>query len=498
MTKAAGAELARGACDVAAFVVPAVAFVLCASHEPGSWDTAELQGVPYIMGITHPTGFPLYVLLGYAWTHLFALGTIAFRANVMSGVAVAGACATAYALARELGARRPVALGATLWFAFVQMIWAHAVRAEAQDLALLCEALATLCFVRWMKSGDGRWYAGAFALAGLGMSAHPNAIWLLPAFAIGSAIALRRPGWKLVAGSLALTVLGLSLYLYLPLRSAYVVAHGLDPTMGLVGTDGGIFWNYHDPSTPHGLALDLTGGDYGASHDLLRSLDPVRAQTVLWTLIVDIGTQFGAYALVVAAAGLVALWRRDWRTSLFVLLACAASLTFAVTYTNESDLGRYRMLGLLLAVPTLAAAVPAAARGPRAALARIALALFLFGGAAFAVYGNRSFFHRAPDEGGRWVIDAVKPYVPPGSIVVADWLDATSLAYGAYDDGSLAGRIVVSGSPQLQAPYYPVWARSRPVYLLVDPHRVDDLPRAKLVETLDAYHALWRALPQPR
>ena len=60
-------RVARVLCGLAAFAVPAVAYVASVSHEPGSWDTAELQGVPYILGISHPTGFPFYVLLGFAW-----------------------------------------------------------------------------------------------------------------------------------------------------------------------------------------------------------------------------------------------------------------------------------------------------------------------------------------------------------------------------------------------------------------------------------------------
>ena len=230
---AALGEVARGACDLAAFLVPASVYVASVSHEPGSWDTAELQGVPYILGITHPTGFPLYVLVGFVWSHLIALDSIAFRMNVMSALAIAGACAAAYAIARELGARRAIALPATLWFAFTQDVWSHAIRAEAQDLAVFCEAVAIYAFVRWLKGGGDRWYAGAFALAGLGMAAHPNAFWVLPGFALGSVVAVRRPSLRLVAGSLALVALGLSLYLYLPLRSAYIVAHGLDPTLGL-------------------------------------------------------------------------------------------------------------------------------------------------------------------------------------------------------------------------------------------------------------------------
>ena len=73
---------------LAAFVIPAVVYLVSASPDPASWDTAELQGVPYILGISHPTGFPFYVLVGYVWSHLLVFGSVAWRMNAMSGVAM--------------------------------------------------------------------------------------------------------------------------------------------------------------------------------------------------------------------------------------------------------------------------------------------------------------------------------------------------------------------------------------------------------------------------
>ena len=54
--------------------MPAAIYIASVSHEPASWDTAEFQGVPYILGISHPTGFPLFALLGFVWSHLVAVG----------------------------------------------------------------------------------------------------------------------------------------------------------------------------------------------------------------------------------------------------------------------------------------------------------------------------------------------------------------------------------------------------------------------------------------
>jgi hypothetical protein len=486
-----GARIASALCDVAAFAVPATIFIASASSEPASWDTAEFQGVPYILGIAHPTGFPLFVLLGFVWSHLVAIGSVAFRMNAFSAVTVAAAALAAYMVAVELGASRVVALLAELWYAVTQDVWTHADRAEAQDLAVACEAFAIYAFVRWLRTGTPGWFIGAFALWGLGMAAHPNALWLLPGFLAGTIVARRKPKLRVVAAALLLTALALGLYLYLPLRSAYIVAHGLDPTLSF-SSDGGIFWNYHNPSTRGGLMLDLTGSDWNAPRYLLASLNPVHAQDALWAFIEGIGKQFGAFVLVLTIIGVVQAWKRDWRSTLFVCIACTAALLFSVTFSLEGDVARYRLLGLWLAVPLLGLVVPRDAQSCSATLARSALALFLAINVVLAVSSSTRMFEHSAGEGGRWVINAVRPYVPPGAILMVGWLDATSLAYGAYVDGSLRDRIIVSGWDDARMGRYQQWAKTRPVFVLADPHDDPQIPGTRKVADLDAYHTLFQ------
>lgn len=478
---------------LAAFAVPAVVFIASASPEPASWDTAELQGVPYILGISHPTGFPFYVLVGYIWSHVIPLGSVAWRMNAMSGVTMGIAAVAAYGIALEFGASTPVALLATLWFAFSQNVWVHAIRAEAQDLAVACSALAIYAFARWMRGAGDAWFAAAFALCGLGMAAHPNALWILPAFVVGAAIAKRRPSLRLAAASAAVLAAGLMLYLYLPLRSEYVVAHRLDPTVALPGAGGGIFWNYNDPRTAHGLALELTGSESETPSYFLASFNPVHLEAALWAFVADVRQQYGAAALLLVFGGVVAAWRRDWRTTLVLCVACTAALLFSVVYPNESDIGRYRLLASWLVVPLLGALTPQSRRGLDLVVHGV-LIVYLAAGASLAFAHQRGFLEHRPGEGGRWVIRAVRPYVEPGSVIVTDWLDATSLAYGAYVDNSLPGRIIVSDD-RLDVPLYQRWARDRSVFVLVNPHNVDSLPGTRDYATLDAYHELYAVTP---
>src|SRR5690349_15544120 len=61
---------------------------LAPSVMPG--DYAEFQFCAAILGIPHPTGYPLYVLLGKLFT-LLPVGDVAYRVNLSSAVYMAGA-----------------------------------------------------------------------------------------------------------------------------------------------------------------------------------------------------------------------------------------------------------------------------------------------------------------------------------------------------------------------------------------------------------------------
>ena len=278
----------------------------------------------------------------------------------------------------------------------------------------------------------------AFALYGLALAAHPNAIWILPGFVLATIFAKHRPTWRLMLGSAALVVAGLSFYLYVPLRSAYIHMHGLDPTaalpgIALAGSGASIFWNYNAPYTWSGLWRELTGSESSTPHVFLASFNPSHWQDALWAFLKGTNEQYGAFALALAIVGLGLAWKRDWRTALVLFVTCTAALLFAVTYVAEGDTDRYRMLSLWMIAPLMAVAAP---RGDDIAngFGRFLLCIFLQ--PAFGV-------HLQPDtvstitrraKAGRWIIDRVTPVVPPGSVIIADWVDATSLAYGAYAD----------------------------------------------------------------
>ena len=118
------------------------------------WDTGEAQTVPYTLSIFHPTGFPFYTLVGWAWSHI-PVGSVAWRMNLLSGVCVALAAGLVVLTIGQLAAERhrwTVAAGAGiggLAFAFASEPWRNAIRADVHALHILLAALLIWLLISW-------------------------------------------------------------------------------------------------------------------------------------------------------------------------------------------------------------------------------------------------------------------------------------------------------------------------------------------------------------
>ena len=64
-------------------------------------DSLEFQLVLPTFGIAHPTGYPLYTLLGGLWNLLLPVGNWAWRANLFSALAGGAAVALVYVAVRR-------------------------------------------------------------------------------------------------------------------------------------------------------------------------------------------------------------------------------------------------------------------------------------------------------------------------------------------------------------------------------------------------------------
>ena len=102
-----------------------------------SFDTAEMQTVPAVLGIAHPTGYPLWTLVGFVWTKLMFFATPALAMNVLSATFFASSASVLGLISLRLGVRPALAVAGGLIFAFAGETWARATAAEAVRLPRL-------------------------------------------------------------------------------------------------------------------------------------------------------------------------------------------------------------------------------------------------------------------------------------------------------------------------------------------------------------------------
>jgi hypothetical protein len=165
----------------AAIVMVVYAFTLAPdlTWANASTDGGELITAAVTLGIPHPPGYPVYVILGKIFSFL-PIGTVAYRFNLFSAVCAAIAIGLLVSTILRLTqpSVRPVTAGAVaLLLAFTPLVWGQAVVAEVYALNLLVVSAFLL-----IVSRRGAGLAGGFLL-GLAIITHlTSVILLLPAF----------------------------------------------------------------------------------------------------------------------------------------------------------------------------------------------------------------------------------------------------------------------------------------------------------------------------
>src|SRR5258706_3375925 len=112
-------------------------------------DSGELVTAVYTLGIPHPSGYPLYVMLGKLWTLLVPLGSIAYRMSLFSAACGAAACGVLTLVAFETGAGAAASVLGGFLLAFAPRFWAQANVPRVYTLNPLLVAVPTLLSVRW-------------------------------------------------------------------------------------------------------------------------------------------------------------------------------------------------------------------------------------------------------------------------------------------------------------------------------------------------------------
>ena len=184
-------------------------------------DSGELVAAVHILGIPHPSGYPLYVLLGKLWTLLVPFGSIALRMSLFSAATAAAAVTGLFLVARQLRISRFAALVGAALLGVTPSFWSQANIQRVYSLNALMMVAAIYLAVRWFQERRDRVLVAAVFVATLGACNHTY----MGVFAIGLALwanLVDRQLWtrpRTWLACIAAGLLGLSPYLFQPLRS---------------------------------------------------------------------------------------------------------------------------------------------------------------------------------------------------------------------------------------------------------------------------------------
>ncbi len=240
------------------------ALVYLATMPPALYwgDGIELTTAAYTLGVPHPTGYPLYMLLGKLFT-LIPINDVAWRMHLSSVVFMLGAASGFFFVIRTLASEMfspqhfpsrhyaaTISIAFMLIFAFSRTVWRLGAVAEVYALHVVFLVLIMyLSLLSVTKRSRTYAFLAVFVFC-LAMTHHLMILTTLPfvAIAIG-----RRAVWfrsfKATIGTLVLIVamilLAGAVYLYLPLRAAH------QPPV-----------NWGNPSTVENFMWVIRGGEF--------------------------------------------------------------------------------------------------------------------------------------------------------------------------------------------------------------------------------------------
>jgi hypothetical protein len=200
------------------------------------WDTGEYMAATKVLGIPHPPGNPFFMMLGHAFASLPIPVSYGARINIMA--ALASACSAGFwfliterIVARwilERWQRLVVASLATLIGATAFTVWNQSVVNEkVYTVSLLFFTIVSWLMIEWMEDPDApgadRLLILVAFLLGLGYSNHPAGFLPLPAAGVALLIVRWRTllRWRLVLVGFGALILGLTPFIYEPVRAAY-------------------------------------------------------------------------------------------------------------------------------------------------------------------------------------------------------------------------------------------------------------------------------------
>ncbi|HEV7992492.1 MAG TPA: DUF2723 domain-containing protein [Gemmatimonadaceae bacterium] len=273
-----------------------ILYLLTLAPSTAMWDTSEYITAAYTLGLPHPPGNPLFVLIGRVFAILPIAPTVALRINILAAVCSAVSAGMWFLITervlvswfserwqRIVGGALAAFIGATAFTVWNQSV----VNEKVYTVSLLGIALISWLMVRWCDAPDGRKADRILVLVaylcGLGYANHMAG--MLAAPAVGLAVLIVRwqtvLRWKLLLACAAALLFGITPFAIQPIRAAHFPAlNEGEPTACRRGLEVGCTFS---KGTYDAFMYNFNRGQYGKP-ELSERQAPLSAQVGMWWL----------------------------------------------------------------------------------------------------------------------------------------------------------------------------------------------------------------------
>src|SRR5574341_535046 len=148
---------------IAVFAVVLAGYVVSLAPTVTFWDAGEFIATSKILGIPHPPGTPLVVLLNHVWASFLPIGEFAWRTNLLTAVIGAAGAALFFLLLVHVLGHTPRgetpgdqvfawggAAAAAVTSAFVFTVWQTSTDTSKPAYIIATTSAAAICWLAWL------------------------------------------------------------------------------------------------------------------------------------------------------------------------------------------------------------------------------------------------------------------------------------------------------------------------------------------------------------
>jgi len=310
----------------AVFVLAAVYYFFNRYPGLGFIDSGELALSAYTLGVPHPTGYPLYLIISAPASHIFSRPITGV--TILGGVIAALACMVFFHLTDtfrrryfpEVDRHHIISMAGALILCLAPLVAEQGVTNEVYALALLINLTVIYVAARLMmaenKSEVTRLLILLWYLAGLSLTDHMSSVQLIPALIVVSVMMMRRIfSWKLpiiiaVAFAIPLTVYGV-----LPIRAA------ADPAPIANWGDVTTWDNFIRHVSGWQFRVWMFGGQWSEIWGNFKNFTSI------------LYDQFPLLVLPLIALGAVCVYRKMWKLLLVLGMIMAVNIWLGINYS---------------------------------------------------------------------------------------------------------------------------------------------------------------------